>query len=41
MFASYFDETDMLDLGTAGNGPVTVQCRLPMAVAGMEPISGD
>ena len=34
MFASYFDKTEMLDLGTAGNEPVTVHCRIPMAVAG-------
>jgi hypothetical protein len=34
MFASYFDETDMLDLGTAASAPVTVHCRTPMAVAG-------
>jgi hypothetical protein len=34
MFASYFDETEMLDLGTAGDAPVTVHCRLPMAVSG-------
>lgn len=32
MFASYFDETDMLDLRTAGSAPVTVHCRIPMAV---------
>jgi len=34
MFASYFDQTEMLDLGTA-SAPVTVHCRTPMAVAGM------
>lgn len=34
MFASYFDKTDMLDLGPAGNAPVTVHCRIPMAIAG-------
>src|SRR5262249_23959276 len=39
VFASYFDETDMLDLGAAGSGPVTVHCRLPMAVAATESIS--
>lgn len=33
MFACYFEETDMLDLGAAGNDPVTVHCRIPMAVA--------
>jgi hypothetical protein len=33
LFASYFDETDMLDLATAGDGPVTVNCRIPMAIA--------
>jgi len=33
LFASYFDETDMLDLATAGDGPVTVHCRIPMAIA--------
>jgi hypothetical protein len=38
MFASYFDETDMLDLGTAGNEPVTVRCRIPMALAGPTPV---
>jgi hypothetical protein len=32
MFASYFDETDMLDLGAAGGGPVTVHCRIPMTL---------
>jgi hypothetical protein len=34
MFATYFDETDMFDLGAAGSAPVTVHCRIPMAVAG-------
>lgn len=33
LFASYYDQTEMLDLGTAGSGPVTVHCRIPMAVA--------
>jgi hypothetical protein len=33
LFASYFDQTEMLDLGTAGSKPVTVQCRIPMVVA--------
>ena len=33
MFACYFDETNMLDLGPAGADPVTVHCRIPMAVA--------
>jgi hypothetical protein len=32
LFASYYDETEMLDLATAGSGPVTVHCRLPMSV---------
>jgi hypothetical protein len=32
LFASYFDETEMLDLGTAGSAPVTVHCRIPMAI---------
>src|SRR5262249_18349391 len=41
MFAGYFDDTDMLDLGTAGSGPVTVHCRLPMAVAEPGPIKGE
>src|SRR5262249_13051339 len=39
MFASYFDQTDMLDLGTAGAGPVSVHCRLPMTITGPEPIA--
>ena len=34
LFASYFEKTDMLDLGAAGRAPVTVNCRIPMAVAG-------
>jgi hypothetical protein len=33
MFACYFDETDMLDLETAGDDPVTVHCRIPMTIA--------
>lgn len=33
LFAGYYEKLDMLDLGTAGAGPVTVHCRLPMAVA--------
>jgi hypothetical protein len=33
LFASYYDRTEMLDLGTAGNAPVTVHCRIPMALA--------
>lgn len=36
MFACYFDETDMLDLGGAGDDPVTVHCRIPMAIAGTQ-----
>src|SRR5947208_2686048 len=32
LFASYFDKTEMLDLGTAGSTPVTVYCRTPMAI---------
>jgi hypothetical protein len=32
LFASYFDETDMLDLGTAGSAPIKVHCQIPMAV---------
>jgi len=32
LFASYFEETEMLDLEEAG-APVTVHCRLPMEVA--------
>jgi hypothetical protein len=32
IFASYFDVTDMLDLGSHNGGPVTVKCRIPMAV---------
>ncbi|MDJ0838275.1 MAG: hypothetical protein QNK37_17290 [Acidobacteriota bacterium] len=27
IFSTFFDETDMLDLGGEGEGPVTVQCR--------------
>jgi hypothetical protein len=34
MFACYFDDTDMLDLGSAGEDPVTVHCRIPMAIGG-------
>lgn len=32
LFASYFAETEMLDLAACGKRPVTVHCRLPMAV---------
>ena len=32
LFATYFDETDMLDLGGRGPGPVTVHCAVPMRV---------
>ncbi|HXH42122.1 MAG TPA: hypothetical protein VNN08_26090 [Thermoanaerobaculia bacterium] len=32
LFASYYDETEMLDLGTAASAPVTVHCRIPMAI---------
>jgi len=40
LFACYFDETDMLDLGTAGSGPVTVHCRIPMAIVEPEQVTG-
>lgn len=33
LFASYFHKTEMLDLSGMGSGPVTVHCRLPMAVS--------
>jgi hypothetical protein len=33
LFASYFDETDMLDVGTAMSRPATVHCRILMTVA--------
>lgn len=33
LFASYFDETEMLDLGGMGGGPVTAHCRIPMSVS--------
>lgn len=33
LFASYFDQTEMLDLGGMGSGPVTVHCRIPMSVS--------
>ena len=33
VFACYFDETEMLDLSGHGEGPLTVDCRLPMSVA--------
>ena len=33
LFASYFDQTEMLDLGNVGDGPITVHCRIPMSVA--------
>jgi hypothetical protein len=33
MFASYFDGTDMLDLGSHGRAPITVKCQIPMAIA--------
>jgi hypothetical protein len=42
LFASYFEKTDMLDLGTAATdsmtgpvtlGPVTVHCRIPLTIA--------
>ena len=32
LFASYFDQTEMVDLGTAGRAPLTVDCRLPMSI---------
>ena len=32
LFASYFDATEMLDLGAEGRAPVTVHCRIPMAI---------
>lgn len=32
LFATYFDQTDMLDLGGNGSRPVTVHCGLPMRV---------
>jgi hypothetical protein len=38
LFASYFDQTDMLDLASAGSGPITVHCRIPMGVAEQRPI---
>ena len=33
LFASYYDATEMLDIGGSGNGPVTVHCRIPMSVS--------
>jgi len=33
IFASYFDRTDMIDLGAAGAAPLTVHCQIPMRVA--------
>jgi hypothetical protein len=33
LFASYYDKTEMLDLGDYGDDPVTVHCRLPMSVS--------
>jgi hypothetical protein len=33
LFAAYFEQTEMLDLGNFGDGPITVHCRLPMSVA--------
>ncbi|HUP60959.1 MAG TPA: hypothetical protein VNA69_11120 [Thermoanaerobaculia bacterium] len=33
LFASYFDQTEMLDLATAESAPVTVHCRLPMSIS--------
>jgi hypothetical protein len=33
VLASYFDETEMLDLGAGGRAPVTVHCRIPMSIA--------
>lgn len=32
LFASYFDQTEMLDVAAAGRAPVTVHCRLPMSI---------
>jgi hypothetical protein len=32
LFASYFADTEMLDLGKAGSAPRTVHCRIPMAI---------
>jgi hypothetical protein len=32
LFASYYDETEMLDLASAGSESITVHCRIPMAV---------
>ncbi len=50
MFASYYDQTEMLDLGTAAQRahlddrreysvrePVTVHCRIPMAISTTDP----
>ncbi|NQZ09749.1 MAG: hypothetical protein HRT35_21570 [Algicola sp.] len=33
VFASYFDKTEILDLGKYTKGPVTAHCRLPMSVS--------
>jgi hypothetical protein len=33
LFASYFDKTEMLDLGSMVSEPVTVHCRIPMSVS--------
>lgn len=33
LFASYYDATEMLDLGGMGGGPVKVHCRIPMSVS--------
>ena len=34
LFASYYDQTEMLDLAKAGRAPATVHCRLPMSIEG-------
>ena len=33
VFATYFEETEMVDLGASGPHPLTLHCRLPMAIS--------
>jgi hypothetical protein len=33
LFASYYDQIEILDLSRFGDAPATVQCRIPMSVA--------